>query len=125
MKKLKYLIPLMGVIWQLALPMKMTIAQDIVPVNIPTEPKELVVYYAEKYRVSSKKMSAIIKCESGWNANALNDKGEYSVGLVQINLKAHKHITVEQAKDPNYAIRFLAYNMSQGRSSMWTCAKGL
>ena len=110
----------------LAMPLKMTVAQDVSPESLPTSPHSLVVYYAKKYKVSQSKMNTIIKCESSWNTNAINHTSkEYSAGLVQINLLAHKNITIEQAQNPQFAIRFLAYHLSQGHASMWTCAKGV
>ena len=54
-------------------------------------------------------LSAVINQESGFNPNAQNvsDK-ERSYGLGQINLNAHPQITEEQAKDPGFAIDFVA-----------------
>ncbi len=33
--------------------------------------------------------------------------GEFSIGLAQINLTAHKKVSVQQAYDPNYSIQFI------------------
>jgi len=100
------------------------IADDSVEFPIvPPEPsvKAIVEHYSHVYGVSVDKLNSIIKCESGWNTKAHNPKGENSWGLVQINLNAHKSITVEQATDPYFSIPFLAKNVSEGRSRMWTC----
>lgn len=85
-------------------------------------------------------MESIISCESGWNHTIQSNhvyternvpKGykigdrEQSFGLVQIHLPAHPSITKEQAKDPEFALEFLAKNIAAGKSSMWTCAKQL
>ena len=50
-------------------------------------------------------MTAICHQESGFNTTAVNDGSstksvEYSVGLFQINTRAHKNYTVEQLKNP-------------------------
>ena len=50
-------------------------------------------------------MCAVCRQESGFNTNAVNDGSstrsvEYSVGLFQINTRAHKNYTVEQLKNP-------------------------
>lgn len=120
----KILLGLFLVAFYVALPIKGAVAQDVIPISIPTDPHTLVTYYAKKYKVSESKLNKIIKCESGWNTKALNHSSiEYSAGLVQINLQAHQHVTLAQAQDPQFAIRFLAYNMAKGRSSMWTCAR--
>ena len=91
---------------------------EIVQQSIP----ELVTYYANKYSVSEVTMNKIIKCESGFNPNAhaLTSR-ENSYGLVQINLMAHPHVSVEQATNPSFAINFLAENLSKGEGHMWTC----
>lgn len=82
---------------------------------------ELIIEYSKIYNVDSKVLHKVIKCESSYNPNAHNSIGENSWGLVQINLNAHRSITVEQATDPNFAINFLAKNIKAGRGSMWTC----
>ena len=70
-------------------------------------------------------MTGIIECESSFNPLAKNiTSKESSYGLVQINLKAHKHITIEQATNPDFAIEFLAKNLAEKRGKMWyTCFK--
>jgi hypothetical protein len=83
-------------------------------------------------------MEAIIGCESGWDT-AIQSKHTYqernvpkgyevgdreqSFGLVQIHLPAHPSISKEQAKDPEFALEFLAKNLAAGKAGMWTCAK--
>ena len=82
-------------------------------------PKELVIYYANKYQVSRETIMKIITCESNFNPQAKNiTSKESSYGLAQINLKVH-NITIEQATNPEFAIRFLAKNLSENRSNMW------
>jgi len=85
---------------------------------------ELITLFSTQYDVSSTTMTKIIVCESTFNPNAINSTPrEYSVGLVQINLKAHPHITEAQAKDPVFAVQFLAENLSKGKGNMWSCYK--
>ena len=82
-------------------------------------------YYADQYNVSPETMRSIVSCESNFNFNAKHiSSKEYSVGLVQINLKAHQ-IDEYDAKAPNFALDFLARNLSEGRGSMWVCFQQL
>jgi soluble lytic murein transglycosylase-like protein len=94
-----------------------TVERKVVPLTI----QEKIVKYADEYNVSAEVISNVIKCESGFNPNAINHSAiEYSVGLVQINLNAHKNITIEQAKDPDFAIRFIAERIDK-TPHMWSC----
>jgi soluble lytic murein transglycosylase-like protein len=87
---------------------------------------ELIEKYSLKWQVSPTLTASIISCESGNNpmAHALTEK-EDSWGLVQINLKAHLHITKAQATNPEFAINFLTENIAKGNApQMWyTCYK--
>lgn len=79
-----------------------------------------------QYAVPAANVKKIIKCESNWSVEAHQvSSRESSYGLVQINLKAHKDITIDQAKDPGFAITYLAKNMAKGNApQMWyTCSK--
>lgn len=88
------------------------------PLSIPDK----IEYFADKYHVDSKVMHKIIKCESNYNPKAKNVSSiENSHGLVQININAHKTVTIEQAQDPNFALEFLAENLADGKGRMWTC----
>lgn len=104
---------------------KLLIAEDTFPKNWCDyqDYKCLVQRYSKEYNVSARTMEKIIACESGWNPIAHNSKGEDSWGLVQINLKAHSDISVEQATDPEFAVQFLARHLNQGKSKMWSCAR--
>lgn len=88
--------------------------------------KVLLHHKIEKYGLETSifvpKLTDVIQCESSFNPNAINSTPrEYSVGLVQINLWAHPHITEEQAKDIDFALDFLVKNVSEGRGYWWTC----
>ena len=88
--------------------------------------KGRISHYADYYDVSEITMMNIVNCESRYNQNAINSSPlEYSVGLVQINLRAHlkNGITKEMALDPEFSLDFLARMLKQGEGSMWTCWK--
>lgn len=69
-------------------------------------------------------MTNVIFCESSNNPKAIGDGGT-SFGLSQIHLPAHPHITKEQAFKPEYAIEFMAKEMSKGNAWKWSCWKKL
>lgn len=74
-----------------------------------------------QYGVSAKEMKDVINCESSWNPLALKSTNrEFSVGLSQINLKAHPDITVAQAQSPEFALTYLAKGLSTS-PNMWSC----
>jgi glutamate formiminotransferase len=106
---------------------------DVVIPTIP--PKEttksdlvqLVYKYGEQYHVNPQVMINTINCEdTTWEPQRQSDivnKGvrEESYGLSQINLPSNPNVTKEQAKDPEFAIEFMAKKMADGRSNMWSC----
>jgi len=99
------------------------IYQEEVP-PVPKTLEEKIDDYAGKYGVSAYQMSRIIQCESGGKPiqSAIVTKNggrEDSWGIVQIHLPSHPTITKEQALDTDFALDFLASNLSQGRISMW------
>jgi soluble lytic murein transglycosylase-like protein len=103
---------------------KLVEAQNI-PITITESPKvlsvsEIIEIKAKKYNVATSTIHAVVKCESGYNKNAIGDGGT-SFGLVQINLPSHPNITREQALDVDFALDFLAYHLSKGNGRMWTC----
>jgi soluble lytic murein transglycosylase-like protein len=92
---------------------------------------QLISEKASKYQVSESLMRHIVLKESTYNIRNVGDvnyvckstgKVSPSYGLVQINLCWH-NITTEQAFDPEFAIEFLAENLSKGRCKrLWsTC----
>lgn len=88
--------------------------------------QELIALKAKEYEVSEKLMSDIIRCESGGKIDAVGDRhlgGSY--GLVQIHEPSHPYISREQAFDPEFAVDFLAKNLSLGKGNMWTCFRSL
>lgn len=88
--------------------------------------KETIQKYAEIYNVDYTKMYKTMMCESSLNPNAINSTTrEYSVGISQINLKAHTSITVEQAKDIDFASEFMAKEFARGNMRIWSCYRNL
>lgn len=81
--------------------------------------QELADQAADRWGVSSSTLRQLVHEESRWNPEAVGDGG-CSIGLVQINLCAHKHITKEQALDPVFALDFAAQHISEGFEHMWT-----
>lgn len=91
----------------------------------PTEAQiALINQKALQYGVSTTTLTKVISCESSFVETAMGDGG-YSRGLVQIHAKYHPDVTYAQATDPEFAIDFLARNLSEGRGSMWTCYRNL
>lgn len=86
--------------------------------------KDEIVAVSHEYGIDPQAVDAVIFCESSYNKDALGDGGK-SRGLAQIHADYHPEITDEQAYDPEYAIDFLAKNMKEGRSYLWTCARKL
>ena len=108
-------------------PIKQEIRIDEV-VNTPkvsisiTKLRAIATSTAEFYNLSeeeTRQMMGVIQCESGWNPAAIGALGE--VGLVQIYPKAHPDVTIEQMKDPNYSIDFIARHFAGGDKKPWTC----
>lgn len=115
------------------------ISEEVAPeiIKIST-PEELVLKYAEEYKVSAPLVRELITLENAgkWDAK-LQSKcrykvdhpewgvkaGEYekSFGLAQIHLPSHPKITYEQATDADFSIKFIASEISQGRGWQWSC----
>ena len=92
----------------------------VVYVHAEATTSDLIAQYSTKYNVPTSTMVHIVNCESGGNTKAIGDNGT-SFGLVQIHITAHKDITRQQAENPEFAIKYLAKNLSQKRGKMWTC----
>ena len=98
--------------------------------------KKIVYIKAYEYNVSPVLMQKIITCESQWRTDVqsknrytfTNEKvgiimgeRERSYGLVQINIHYNKRVSIKQAKDPVFAIDYLAKKLSQGKGREWSC----
>ncbi len=83
---------------------------------------------AKEYKVSENYMHKIIKCESNYvqdvQSRHIQSYGqELSFGLVQIHEPSHPSVSREEATNPEFAIDFLAENLSKGREGMWSCSR--
>lgn len=97
------------------------------PVRPKTAPRsidELISDASLKYGVSEAVMRKVVACESTFNPNAIGDGGK-SFGLVQIHLPSHPYVSREEALNPEFAVEFLAKNLSLGKGRMWTCYRNL
>jgi len=72
--------------------------------------KEIIKEEALGTGVKWQDLWILAKYESSWNPNAINSKGEYSVGIFQINLRVHD-VTVDQAKDVRFATKWTIDNL--------------
>jgi hypothetical protein len=100
---------------------------ELVPLEIlPPEPpktisvNERIDEIAPLFGVSATVMKKVVACESNFDTHAVGDGGK-SIGLVQINLSAHKDITRAEAEDPDFALSYLADNLAKGNANIWTC----
>lgn len=97
---------------------------------------KLVQLKAAEYSVSAPLMEKMITCESKWDTTIQSKhlyqynkkrlgivKGtrERSFGLVQINIDWNPQVTEKQAKDPVFAVDYLAKKLKQGKGDEWSC----
>jgi len=89
----------------------------------------LIKKIAAEYGVSSHLMTELVRCESSFVSDVqsnyrYSDGGrEESFGLSQIHLRAHTTVSIEQANNPDFALRFMAKQISQGNAKIWSCYK--
>lgn len=83
------------------------------------DPQATIRYWADYYHVSFAQMNGTIKCESGYNPNAVGKLGE--LGVAQIYRKYHPDVSYENATDPDFSVEWMARQFSQGKQSMWSC----
>lgn len=91
---------------------------------------ELILAFSRQYGVNSVTIDKVVSCETAGTYDPLiqsyvvkNGVREDSWGLAQIHLPSHPDITKEQAKDPEFAIEFMAKNFADGKQNMWSCYK--
>ena len=88
---------------------------------------QIVYQYGEQYHVDPHVMIKTINCEdTTWEPQKQSDivkdgERERSYGLAQINIPSNPDVTIEQAQDPNFAIEWMAKEMSDGHSNKWSC----
>ncbi|NIR14647.1 transglycosylase SLT domain-containing protein, partial [Candidatus Bathyarchaeota archaeon] len=73
---------------------------------------EIAADAAVDFGVPVEALYGLVTQESGWNPYAVGDHGN-SHGLVQIYQPAHPGITVQQATNPHFALRWAANNLLQ------------
>lgn len=82
---------------------------------------------AGRYHLNADHFAAVIACESSWDPSVQsgykNPDGtqERSYGLAQINLDANPTISLDEATDPEFALRFMAQSWAEGYARHWTC----
>lgn len=103
-------------------PVAVTYTPPLSPTRNVPHTIALVDRYSGIYGVDAYIMRRVIMCESGYDSKAVGDGGT-SFGLSQIHLPAHPEITKEQAFNPEFAVEFMAKEMSAGRAWKWTCFK--
>ena len=92
---------------------------------------QLIDEKSAEYNVSASLMRKVIHCESTGSSTIQSlhrdptgpNGREDSWGLAQIHLPDHPTVTQEQAVDKEFAVTFLAKNLSEGRGWWWTCYK--
>lgn len=89
--------------------------------------EEKISFYADKYSVNEDHFRKTIYCESGASStiqsavvNATGER-EASYGIAQIHMLSHPNITIEQAKDVDFSLDFMAKAFATGHADMWTC----
>lgn len=84
----------------------------------------IIEAYAVRYGIPSSSLVATLRCESGFDANAVGDLGT-SFGVAQIHLPAHTDISKDEALNPFFAIDWAASQFALGKASMWSCYKNI
>jgi len=103
--------------------------------------KEEVLKKADAHNVSFDQMWNTIKCENESLNPDLQSQLKYefddtrrgiyvgmqekSYGIAQIHIPDHPHVSIEEAKDPEFAIEFMANAFSNGKQVWWTCWRKL
>lgn len=85
-----------------------------------TTREEMEVYIRAEYPKRAERMIEVIDCESDFNPEAVGDNGT-SFGLAQIHRPAHPQYSLENIKDPKWAIDFMNEQWEAGRERMWSC----
>lgn len=111
--------------------------EQVAVVQVNKTPQQIVIDVATEYKVSAKLITELINLENrDWDPKRQSGikykysdpkrgivAGEFekSFGLAQIHLPDHPSITYEQATNAEFAIRFIASEISQGRGWQWSC----
>lgn len=86
---------------------------------------QMIANKAIKNDLNPKYLIKLVECESNFNPTVRSKgylksgKQEYSIGLTQINLDAHK-ISLDQAKDPEFNVEWAIKHIKAGKApQMW------
>lgn len=108
--------------------MELIQSSDVLITPTKESMKATVYKLAKEYGVNPEVMINVINCENtdwipGLQSRIITKTGERekSYGLAQIHLPSHPHITIKQASSPEFAIEFMAKEMSMGKASKWSC----
>lgn len=102
--------------------------EEKVPLTIP----EMIVKFSEKYNVNEDIINTVIKCESGFNPNAVNMADSHKLsqgshGIAQFSRETFKYYSEQigilngDPYNPEQAIETMAYMLSIGQGNHWTC----
>lgn len=109
------------------MPVTPALAQEVPKIEYNLETAPLVLEaFAVRYGINSKEFIAVAKCESGFRASAIGDKGK-SHGVFQIHLGYHPDVSKEEALDPLFNIEWAAKEFAKGEKGkrQWTCYRNL
>lgn len=96
----------------------------------------LIEFYANKWNVSQEQLNGTIKCESGYNPDAVNMSDSHKLsqgshGVAQFSRETFKHYakeinpTYSDPYNPREAIDVMAYMFHLGEERQWTCWRKL
>lgn len=80
----------------------------------------LALLIASQHGLNTNHFLATIQCESNWNPTIEGDDGN-SLGIAQISMLYHPEITSQEAKDPTFALNWMAEEWETGNASSWSC----
>jgi hypothetical protein len=94
---------------------------------------EKLITTAEAHGADWEEMYKTVACETSGTFRTdiqsgfryKNGKQEQSFGIAQIHLPDHPHVSIDDAKDPDFALTFMAEKFSQGQQHLWSCYRKL
>lgn len=133
--------------FSLARPVMIYVAEAAeVPSEPAPEPEPVDVYdliskYAAEYGVKERSMVKTIQCENPELDPKLQSRARYTAdhpewgvragdrelswGIVQVHLPSWPEISLEQAQDADFSVRFMAQMFADGKANHWSCWKSL
>lgn len=91
----------------------------------PSEYKEQLKYFADKYGSNYNVMSRVINCESGWRPDVYGDSGK-AFSLAQFHKPTFEAFSKEMGLVLDYYIptdqlQVMSWAFANGKESHWTC----